>query len=434
MYYHIRTFGCQMNVHDSEFIEGLLAKSEYEATADVEEADLIIINTCCVRSTAENKIFGFLDSLQRIKRANPNLKIAVVGCLVSEETAAAKVVKRGRIVDIVLGTRSLYRLPFYLEKLQLEKGPFIEIDLDTDVPEGRVHRRSDDFRAFVTIMYGCNNFCSYCVVPTVRGREKSRRLENILAETKALVASGAKEIMFLGQNVNSYGHGLEGNVNFAQLLRAANEIPGLERIRYMTSHPKDFDDEIIAAIAGSPKVCRHFHLPFQSGSNRVLAAMNRHYDREYYLELLEKIKEMFPKAALTTDIIVGYPDETEADFLDTLDILQKVEYDLAYTFLYSPREGTPAAKKKQIPQSVKKERLTQLMEVQNEISLRKNRELIGEKVELLCEGASHSNPEFQTGRTEGNKIVNFPSARDMKGQMAKIKIIDAHTWSLEGRL
>ncbi len=434
MRYYIKTFGCQMNVHDSEFIEGILAKNEYESCSGLDDADLIIINTCCVRATAENKIYGFLDSLQRLKRANPSLAIAVIGCLVSNESAAKKVVQRGKIVDIVLGTRSLYRLPFYLGKLQEEKGPFVEIDLDADVPEGRIHRRPDDFRAFVTIMYGCDNFCSYCVVPYVRGREKSRRFKDILLEAEALAAEGAKEIMFLGQNVNSYGQGLEGAANFADLLRAANAIPGIERIRYMTSHPKDFNDEIIAAIAESPKVCRHFHLPAQSGSNHILKAMNRHYDREYYLDLLEKIKDRFPDATLTTDIIVGFPDETEDDFMDTIDLLNRVEYDLAYTFLYSPREGTPAAKKKQIPQTVKKERLIRLMEIQNEISLRKNRALIGKEVLILGEGESHSNPAFQTGRTEGNKIVNFPSERGMKGQMAKIHIMDAHTWSLEGRL
>ncbi len=434
MQYTIKTFGCQMNAHDSEFLEGLLTQRGYSPTDDIEIADLIIINTCCVRATAENKIFGFLDSLQRVKRMRPSLKIAVVGCLVSEETAAQKIVKRGRIVDIVLGTRSLYRLPFYLDKLETNRGPFIEIDLDIDVPEGRVHRRPDDFRAFVTIMYGCDNFCSYCIVPYVRGREKSRNMEEILGETKELVQSGVKEIMFLGQNVNSYGQGLGAGENFAALLRAANEIPGLERIRYMTSHPKDFNDEIISAIAESPKVCRHFHLPIQSGANRILKAMNRKYDREYYLDLMEKIKEKFPDATLTTDIIVGYPGETEEDFFDTLDILKRVEYDLAYTFRYSPREGTPAAKKQQIPQGVKKERLLKLMEVQNEISLRKNESLVGKEVMILGEGPSQNNPAFQTGRTEGNKIVNFPSEKGMKGQLAKIKIINAHTWSLEGRL
>ncbi len=433
MLYFIKTFGCQMNAHDSEFLEGLLAQHGYGPTEELEEADLIVINTCCVRATAENKIFGFLDSLQRLKRMNPRLLIAVMGCLVSEASAAEKVAKRGHIVDIILGTRSLGRLPFYIEKRKTEQGPFVEIDLEADVPEGRVHKRNDPFKAYVTIMYGCDNYCSYCIVPYVRGREKSRDLEDILKEAKDLAAAGVKEIMFLGQNVNSYGRGLE-KADFATLLRAAHEIPGLERIRYMTSHPKDFDENIISAIADSPKVCRHFHLPVQSGSSRILRAMNRKYDREYYLALMEKIKTVFPGASLTTDIIVGYPDETEKDFEDTLDILAAVEFDLAYTFLFSPRQGTPAAAKKQLPQSVKKERLQALMELQNKIGLKKNQALIGKDLLLLGEGKSPNNAAYQTGRSEGNKIVHFPAGQDYTGRLVKAKIISAHTWSLEGRL
>lgn len=435
MKYLIRTFGCQMNQHDSQFVAAMLNTMGGTAAEDVNDADIIVINTCSVRESAENKILGFIDSLKRVKRSNPSLIIAVIGCMTSKKENIDAMLEKRRHIDIVLGTRSLYRLPYYIEQRQLKKGPFIEFDLNTDIPEGREHVREEDFRAYLTIMYGCDNFCSYCIVPYVRGREKSREMQDILNEANSLVRDGVKEIMLLGQNVNSYGKGLENKATFADLIRELNKIEGLERIRYMTSHPKDFSDEIIDAIAESPKVCRHFHLPFQAGSDRILKAMNRHYQREYYLELMGKIKTRFPDCVLTTDIIVGFPGETEEDFLDTIDILKRVEFDNAYTFLYSPRRDTPAAKSAdQIPDDIKRDRLTRLMEVQNEISLKKNLAMVGKEYVLLGEGKSKTNDAVESGRTEGNKLVHFTSEEDCTGKLIKVIIDEAHTWSLNGRV
>lgn len=435
MKYLIRTFGCQMNQHDSEFIASMLEALNGTPTEDIYEADIIVINTCSVRENAENKIIGFIDSLKQVKRKNPDLTVIVVGCMVSKKENIDKLLIKRPHIDIILGTRSLYRLPHFLEEKQHKKGPFIEFDLDLDIPEGRNHIREEDFRAYLTIMYGCNNFCSYCIVPYVRGREISRDPKAIIDEAKALVNDGVKEIMLLGQNVNSYGKSLTEKVTFADLLRELNQIEGLERIRYMTSHPKDFSDETIAAIKASPKVCRHFHLPFQAGSDRILKAMNRHYQKDYYLNLMAKIKNEFPNAVLTTDIIVGFPGETEEDFQETLEILKTVGFDNAYTFIYSPRSGTPAAKSEnQIPEDVKRDRLTRLMALQNDISLKKNQAMVGKEYVLLGEGKSKNNAAMESGRTDGNKLVHFASAEDCKGKIVKVVIEEAHTWSLNGRL
>lgn len=435
MNYLIRTFGCQMNQHDSQFVAAMLSSMGGTPVEQADEADIVVINTCSVRESAENKILGYIDSLKRIKRSNPGLIIAVIGCMTSKKENIDKMLEKRKHIDIVLGTRSLYRLPYYIEQRQSRKGPFIEFDLDSDIPEGREHIREEDFRAYLTIMYGCDNFCSYCIVPYVRGREKSRELDDIINEAKALVADGVKEIMLLGQNVNSYGKGLENKVTFADLLYELQKIEGLERIRYMTSHPKDFSDEIIDAIEACPKVCRHFHLPFQAGSDRILKAMNRHYNRTYYIELLEKIKAKFPDSVLTTDIIVGFPGETEEDFQDTLDILKRIEFDNAYTFLYSPRSGTPAARsEEQIPDDVKRDRLTRLMDLQNEISLKKNLAMVDKEYVLLGEGKSKTNDHMESGRTEGNKLVHFACDEDCTGKLVKVKVNEAHTWSLNGRL
>ena len=435
MKYLIRTFGCQMNQHDSQFIAAMLKSRGFEGTKTAEEADIIVINTCSVRESAENKILGYIDSLTRLKHQRPALTIVVIGCMVSQEEAVADFLKKRRHVDIVLGTRSLALLPYYLDQKEEKKGPLLAFDLDTDIPEGRSHLREESFRAYLTIMYGCDNFCSYCIVPHVRGREKSREMADILKEAEDLVKDGVKEITLLGQNVNSYGKGLSQKTSFADLLYALNEIEGLKRIRYMTSHPKDFSDEIIDAIAASEKVCRHFHLPFQAGSDRILKAMNRHYSAAYYLTLMAKIKERFPFDVYTTDIIVGFPGETEEDFQETLNILAQVEFDNAYTFLYSPRKGTAAAKMAdQIPDQVKKERLTRLMDFQNEISLKKNLSMVGKEYLLLGEGTSKNNKEIQSGRTDGNKLVHFKAADDKTGKLVKVVIEEAHTWSLNGRI
>ena len=435
MYYYIRTFGCQMNQHDSQFAAALLEKSGYEPTANLDEADIVLVNTCSVRESAEKKIFGFIDSLILRKRIKPSLRVVIIGCMVSAEEAVDNLLKKRKHIDIVMGTRSIHRLPHYLELLESESGPFVEIDLDHEVVEGRIHKREDFYRAFLTIMYGCDNFCSYCIVPYVRGRETSRSMNDILAEARSLVADGVKEITLLGQNVNSYGKGLSEEENFANLLLAMEKIDGLERIRYMTSHPKDFSEEIIDAIASSSKICRHFHLPFQAGSDRILKAMNRHYNREKYRDLILNIKNHFPDAVLTTDIIVGFPGESEEDFCETLSLLKELEFDLAYTFLYSPRRGTPAAESdSQVPQSVKKERLLRLMDVQNGISLKKNKAMVGKTYMLLGEGPSRTDPKVQSGRTDGNKLVHFEAKEDYTGKLVPVTVTSANTWSMRGQL
>lgn len=424
-----------MNQHDSEYIDGILKKESGIKVNSVDEADIIVINTCSVRESAENKIIGFIDSLKSIKRSNPELIIAVIGCMVSKEDLISDFIKKHSHVNIVLGTRNIHKLLYYIELSKTSKGPHIEVNLKSDIPERLYHNRECSYKTYLTIMYGCDNFCSYCIVPYVRGREISRNPENIIKEAKELVADGVKEITLLGQNVNSYGKSLLSKYSFSDLIIELNKIDGLERIRYMTSHPKDFNDEIIDAIYKSEKVCRHFHLPFQAGSNYILSKMNRYYNREYYLDLIQKIKSKFTDYTLTTDIIVGFPGETEDDFLQTIDILKTVEFDNAYTFLYSPRKGTPAAKSDcQIPDEVKKDRLSRLMNIQNEISLRKNINMIGKTYSVLCEGKSKNNVLMNSGRTDGNKLVHFPAKDVLPGEIVQIEITDAHTWSLTGKL
>ena len=433
--YLIRTFGCQMNQHDSQFVAGLLDREGYTRTEETGDADVVIVNTCTVRENATKKICGFVDSLKPYKRADRHLRVVVVGCLVSDRALVDELLDKRPHIDLVLGTRSLDKLPHYLRLLETQKGPILDIGLEQTIAEDREHSREDQYRAYLTITYGCDNYCSYCIVPYVRGRESSRRLRDIVSEAHDLVADGVKEITLLGQNVNSYGKGLDDKENFADLLRALQEVDGLARIRYMTSHPKDFSDKIMDAIAACDKVCHHFHLPVQAGSNRILKQMNRRYTREYYLAMVEKIQARFPDATLTTDIIVGFPGESETDFADTLDLIRQVEYDSAYTFLYSPRHGTPAAAMaEQVRESVKKDRLLRLMAVQNEISLKKNQALVGQTLLLLGEGQSRTNERMQSGRTDGNKLVHFESDRDYAGEFLPVTITEAHTWSMQGRI
>lgn len=435
MKYYIRTFGCQMNKHDSEFVGSMLETLNYQPAEKVEDADIVVVNTCSIRDTAEKKIIGFIDSLILQKRLKPHLKVAVIGCMVSSDPQVQELLKKRKHIDIVLGTRSLDKLPQYLMKLEETPGPYVDFDLEVNVPEGRSHRRDDSYRGYLTIMYGCDNYCSYCIVPYVRGREKSRELKDIITEAKTMARDGVKEITLLGQNVNSYGKGLVPQADFADVIYGIGEVEGIERIRYMTSHPKDFSDRIIEAIANTPKVCRHFHLPFQSGSSKILEKMNRHYTKEYYLDLMKKIKARFPESVLTTDIIVGFPGEEEDDFQDTVELLREIEYDLAYTFIYSPRKGTPGAEMPgQIPAAVKKQRLLTLMEMQNEISLAKNKAMIGKTYSLLGEGPSKTKELVQAGRTEGNKLVHFSAPQDYTGKLLQAEITEANTWSLKGRL
>lgn len=435
--YHITTFGCQMNVHDSEVLAGILEKLGYAPAASSQEADLILLNTCCVRENAENRLYGNIGNLKALKEQNPDCIIGVCGCMVQQPTEVEKIKKSYPHVDLVFGTHNLHELPELLEKIETNRSRLYEVwDSEGDIHEGLPVRRDDPFKAWVTIMYGCNNFCSYCIVPYVRGRERSRKPDDILAEIQGLIDSGVKEITLLGQNVNSYGRDFKAqNLNFAKLLEKI-AAQGIERIRFQTSHPKDLSDELIQVMAGHKNICRHLHLPMQSGSSRILKLMNRNYTQESYLALTEKIKSQIPGLALTTDIIVGFPNETEEDFHDTLDLVEKVRFDGAFTFIYSPRTGTPAAKiEDPIPEADKKQRLNRLIEIQNQISLEKNRAYVGTLSEVLAEGVSEKNPDFWSGRNTQNKLTHFKPANKIKpGDLAVVRITGAQTFTLEGEL
>ncbi|AAK79802.1 tRNA-2-methylthio-N6-dimethylallyladenosine synthase [Clostridium acetobutylicum] len=432
--FFIETWGCQMNAEDSEKLAGMLKEMKYEATDNREDADLIIFNTCCVRENAELKVYGNLGTLKKLKDKKPNLIITVCGCMMQQRDMAEHIKKRFPFVDIVMGTHNTQMFPQYLKKVENERTSVVEIwDKEEGIVEGMPIYRSYDMKAFVTIMYGCNNFCTYCIVPYVRGRERSRKPEDIENEIKELVKKGYKEITLLGQNVNSYGKSLDEEMNFALLLRRLNNIEGLLRIRFMTSHPKDLTDDVIAAIADCDKVCEHIHLPVQSGSTTILNKMNRNYTREDYINLVNKIKSGIKNVAITTDIIVGFPGETEEDFEDTLSLVKEVEYDSAFTFLYSIREGTPAAKyENQIPDEVKHKRFNKLLEAVNLISEKKNKEYEGKIVEILVEGKSKNDGSKLMGRTRTGKLVNFEGLESSIGKLINVKITKAQAFSLVG--
>lgn len=432
--FYIETWGCQMNEEDSEKLSGMLKKLDYTKTENKEDADLIIFNTCCVRENAELKVYGNLGLLRKLKNKKPELIITVCGCMMQENDMAKAIRKRFPFVDIIMGTHNIQMFPEYLKKVKEDRKAILEIwDKEESIVEGLPIDRESTMKAFVTIMYGCNNFCTYCIVPYVRGRERSRKPEDIESEIKKLVAEGYKEVTLLGQNVNSYGKGLEEEINFAGLLRRVNEIPGLERVRFMTSHPKDLTDEVIKAVAECDKVCEHIHLPVQSGSTKILKDMNRHYDREYYSSLVKKIKEQIKDVAITTDIIVGFPGETEEDFLETLSLVEEVRYDSAFTFLYSIREGTPAANlKDQIPEDVKHDRFNRLVETVNRICAEINKDYEGKTVEVLVEGKSRTDENKLMGRTRTGKLVNFEGSAENVGKLVNVKITKAQSFSLVG--
>ena len=434
--YNIETFGCQMNENDSERLSGMLSEMGYSECSERKDSDLIIFNTCCVRENAEQKVYGHLGALKKLKETNPNLIIAICGCMMQQKEVVEHIKKTYKHVDIIFGTHNLYKFPELLNTAITTKSTVIDVwDSTGSIAENMPIARKDNIKAWVTVMYGCNNFCSYCIVPYVRGRERSRSLEEIKNEVEKLANDGCKEITLLGQNVNSYGKDLEGDLTFAGLLRELDKIQGIERIRFMTSHPKDLSDELIFAIRDCDKVCEHLHLPVQAGSSKVLDEMNRKYSKEQYLELIEKVKSNIPGIALSTDIIVGFPGETEEDFNETLDVVAKARFDMAYTFLYSKRTGTPAAKNpEQVPESVKKQRFDKLLELQNTISKEINDELLGKEMEVLVEGLSKSSKTTYTGRTRENKIVNFKGNPDMVGKLVKVKIEEIQTWSLLGKI
>jgi tRNA-2-methylthio-N6-dimethylallyladenosine synthase len=423
-----------MNENDSERLEGMLVEMGFIEAENEKESDIIIYNTCCVRENAEFKVFGHLGSLKKLKSEKPDLIIAVCGCMMQQPQVVEEIKKKYRHVDLVFGTHNLFKFPELLNSAINSTRTFVEIwESVGQISEGIPIKRKNEVKAYVTAMYGCNNFCSYCIVPYVRGRERSRETTDIINEVRTLGRQNFKEITILGQNVNSYGKDLQIQSSFAELLRKTNEVDGIERIRFLTSHPKDLSDELIYAIRDCEKVCEHLHLPIQSGSTRILHEMNRKYSKEHYLELIKKVRERVPGISLTTDIIVGFPGETEEDFNETIDIIEKVRFDTAYTFLYSKRMGTPAANNPdQIMDEVKKSRFERLVKVQNRISKEINDELLNKEFEVLVEGLSKNSESTYTGRTRTNKIVNFKGNREMIGKLVRVKIDKTLTWSLDG--
>lgn len=431
----IGVYGCQMNISDAERMEGQLATLGYERTEDMARADLILLNTCCVRETAEDKVYGKIGEIKHIKRMNPALIFGITGCMAQKEGEA--LIRRAPHIDFVLGTNKVHELKATVRRLEsARRGPVVDVLLgDAPLPENVPIERTGRLSAWVPIMYGCNNFCTYCIVPYVRGREHSRRPEDVVREVEEAAAQGFKEITLLGQNVNSYGkdHKL---ASFAELLLMVDAVKGVERVRYMTSHPKDLSDAVIDAVRQGRHICPHFHLPVQHGSDRILQAMNRVYRKDAYRSLIERIRAAVPDASLTTDLIVGFPGETEEDFEELLDFLREIRYDAAYTFLYSKRSGTPAATMEaQVEDSVKKERLHRLMEVQNEISLEKNAALKGTVQEVLAEGPSRTDEDVWTGRTGTNKIVLWrKKGHETEGDIVRVRITQPQTWVLKGEL
>ena len=433
--YMIQTFGCQMNEHDSEKLCAMLDEMGYIQGITAAECDLIIYNTCAVRENAELKVYGNLGQLKFQKRKNPDLKIAVCGCMMQQSHVVDEIKTKYRHVDLVFGTHNLYKFPELLVRSMDSDKILVDVwDVDGEVVEGLRSTRKFELKAYVNIMYGCNNFCTYCIVPYTRGRERSRTPEDILNEIKELVANGTKEITLLGQNVDSYGKTLDNPISFAELLRMVNEIEGLERIRFMTSHPKDISDEVIYAMRDCDKVCEFLHLPVQCGSSRLLKKMNRHYTKEYYLEIIEKAKKEIPNIAFSTDLMIGFPGETEEDLLDTIDVVQKVRYDLAFTFIYSKRNGTPAARMEdQIPEDVKHERFNRVLAEVNKICGEISDSYVGKTVEVLVEGKSKTDDNRYTGRTRQNKLVNFECDNDeIIGKLVNVKITESKTFSLNG--
>ena len=430
------TYGCQQNENDTERIRGMLKEAGFDFTDDQNKADLIIYNTCAVRENAEQKVFGRLGILKHMKEQRPEMTVAVCGCIVQQPHITEKIEKIHNHVDLIFGTHALYQMPELLYEAMHRNKTVVNIeDSEGLIAEDIPMLREDVSKAWVSVMYGCNNFCSYCIVPYVRGRERSRRPEAVINEVKELVSKGCSEISLLGQNVNSYGKDLDEDIDFADLMRMVNAVDGVKRIRFMTSHPKDLSDKLIEAIRDCDKVCKQLHLPFQAGSDRILKQMNRRYTKEEYLNKIEKVKKAVPGISLSTDVIVGFPTETNEDFEETLDVLRKVEFDNIFSFIYSRREGTPAAKLDFVltDEEIHKN-FERLLEVQNEISLRKNKEYVGRVEEVLVDGASKNDKNVLSGRCDSSKIVNFKGDASLIGKYVKVKITQAHTWSLNGEL
>ena len=432
--YLILTYGCQMNENDSQRLGGLLQKIGYEETTVMEDADAILLNTCCVRESAELKIYGKIGEIKGLKRDKPSLIVGVCGCMAQKNQKA--LFKRAPHIDFVVGPNNLHDVPNIIAQIGEERKHILATDDGINAESDHVPTvRKQGMTAWVPIMYGCNNFCTYCIVPYVRGRERSRTIAEICTEIEGLALEGCREVTLLGQNVNSYGKGTDEG-DFADLLRAVNEIKGIERIRYMTSHPRDMSQRVIEAVRDCEKVCDHFHLPVQAGSDVLLKRMNRGYTTEYYRDLVRRIREANPNATLTTDLIVGFPGETDELFEETLAFVKEMRYDAAYTFLYSKRSGTPAAEMdEQVDIKVKKARLQKLMDMQNENSLELNQAYVGRTVEVMVEGPSKSDEQTWTGRTTGNKIILWPYVGTEKvGDLVNVRVDVAQTWLLKGTL
>ena len=430
-----QTFGCQMNARDSEKLTGILEEIGY-ITADSEEADFVIYNTCTVRENANNKVWGRLGYLNTYKKQHPHMKIALCGCMMQEPEVIDKLKKSYRFVDLIFGTHNIYKFAELLFLCFSQEGTVIDIWKDTDkIVEELPIERKYSFKSGVNIMFGCNNFCSYCIVPYVRGRERSRKPEDIIREIEKLAADGVVEVMLLGQNVNSYGKNLENPMSFAQLLTKIEQVQGIQRIRFMTSHPKDLSDELIEVMGRSNKICKHLHLPLQSGSSRILKEMNRHYDKEQYLSLVEKIRRAVPDIALTTDIIVGFPGETEEDFEETMDVIKQVGYDSAFTFIYSKRTGTPAAMMEdQVPETVVKERFDRLLKEVQRKATERAQAFTGSVEKVLVEEINEQDETLVTGRLSNNFVVHFPGTSEMIGKIVSVKLKECKGFYFYGEL
>lgn len=428
----ILCYGCQMNLSDAERMEGQLKTIGYDSTDSLDDADLILINTCCVRETAEDKVYGKIGEIKALKRKKPDLILGITGCMAQKESD--NLIKRAPHIDFVLGTNKIGELNKIVLEIKKERGHIVDTDLkEMSVAANAPIARQGNLSAWVPIMYGCNNFCTYCIVPYVRGRERSRLPEDILREATQAAADGYKEVTLLGQNVNSYGKD-HGKATFAELLTMVDKVKGIERVRFMTSHPKDLSDEVIMAIKNGEHLCEHIHLPVQYGSDNILKAMNRVYTVEQYKKCVQKIRAALPNVSLTTDLIVGFPGETDDDFNKMLEFLQEIRYDAAYTFIYSKRSGTPAATMdNQVPEDVKKDRLNKLMAVQNEISREINEGLKGKALEVMVEGASKNDEQVWTGRTRTNKIVLFEHNGENVGDFIQVEITQPQTWVLKGK-
>lgn len=432
-FYLIKTYGCQMNIHESEKLAGILEAAGYKPTEDEKAADIIVFNTCCVRENAEDKVYGHIGNLKKLKAAKKNMIIAVGGCMTQQKAASEKLLKTFPFVDIVFGTHNLENFKAMLDEKQSHKH-VVDVDETDIVYEGTPKKRTSYPNAWVNISYGCNNFCTYCIVPYVRGRERSRKKEDIIKECEELIKEGYKEITLLGQNVNSYGNDLSDGTNFADLIREIADIKGRFRLRFMSSHPKDFTDEMIKAIAYNDKICNCVHLPVQAGSTKILKLMNRKYSREYYLERLAALRKIIPGAAVTTDIMVGFPQETEEDFQDTLSLVKEADFSGAFTFVYSRRSGTVADKMDgQIPEDVSTDRIMRLIEAQNEVSRLQSEKYIGKTVEILCEDFDEKKNRY-LGRDEYGKMAYFRSDENLIGKFVNVKINSVNGISLIGEV